>query len=173
MSLTTCSEVESPGRRLKRGTRVTWSETQERNAFEAGRVARLALKKGGGVSCTALGRRPQNGAKKTKCKVIFPCCLARSGRSPAGGCRCLLAWCSCPSVLRVLVVFLSLVFPPFSGNVPRNVHFLLVDARAPTQVPAFSGILLRTIALGFHFAPLCVLYFILRVGVSPSCCRRQ
>ena len=121
MSLTTCSEVES-------------------HLFGDSR--------GGGFSGTALGRRPQNRAKKTKCKVIFPGCLARSGRSPAGGCRCLLAWCSCPSVLRVLVVFLSLGFPPSSGDVPRNVHFLLVDARAPTQVPAFAGIPLRTIALG-------------------------
>ena len=76
--------------------------------------------RGGGFSGTALGRRPQNRAKKTKCKVIFPACLARSGRSPAGGCRCLLAWCSCPSVLRVLVVFLSLAFPPFFGRRPKE-----------------------------------------------------
>ena len=42
----------------------------------------------------ASGRRPQNRAKKTECKVAKRYFCALAFFSPAGGCRCVSVWCS-------------------------------------------------------------------------------
>ena len=107
-------------------------------------------------------------------QMIFPGCLCARGALPAGGCRCLLAWCSCPFVLRVLVVFLSLAFPPFSGDFPRNVHFLLVDARAtdpstrPFQVSLYVRSPWGSTSLHFACSTLFYVWASLRVAAGGS-----
>ena len=96
------------------------------NRLRRSRAAKLALTRGkpstsmvelpswhsegGGFSGTALGSGPQ----KPECIVTFPWCPARLGCSPAGGCRCVLAWCSSPGV------FLVLAFRLFSGRRPKE-----------------------------------------------------
>ena len=80
--------------------------------------------KGGGFRGTALGRRPQNRAKKAKRKETFPCCPARSG---------VLAywWLS----LRLGLVLLSLWLSGF-GFFP----FPLLLFRATSQGTFASGL---------------------------------
>ena len=78
-------------------------------------------------------------------------CSARTGRSLAGGCRCVLAWCSCPSVARGLVFFF-LAFLLSPGDVPKNDHFRLATASVTFLLPDGRDVDPRT---GTFRNPLC------------------